>query len=484
MRIVRTFLPALALVLVCVVYMLLPLATQDAGGALLSCAAIGVVLLAILAWGYVPSPRHWHVSQWLLVACIGSVFVSVLLSKNYAHALWGFSFDMTSAFFLLFVFVLPLIVGGLPVHVRRIIFLASCVSLALLLIYPLVRSEVYVRPSNDATMGIEAASYADGGTRALLVGVGPNSFLYAWQKYRPTAVLTTPFWNEDFPVGGSVLATLMIECGVLSVLLLCLAYLSACAEEVWRSLTEEYSIIRKSLYTLPAWIVLGSLFALMFAEPSAPLVLVCGMLLGSFRFHTEPRIVLGPWTRGAGVVVGVAYLCVVAYIATAVIFYFSAFSKVQAQDLTSAQHTGEYSYQLYKNPQTARFLSQTFRSLGHELGRTHVGQDTIQASFHAASAYARAATVQEPQNGQNWKLLGISLAEELALQKNAAFFSEGKKAFDTAAVRIPADPSIFFFEAQLYILAGDREGAKSLLDKALALKPDYTEANDLRTAIQ
>ena len=484
MRTVRTFMSALALLFACVVYMFLPLETQDAGGALLSCTVIGIVLLDAFLRGYGPSPRHWHMSQWLVVAFVLSLFVSTLFSKNYTHALWGFSFDMTSALFLSFVFCLPLIVGTLPAATRRILFISACLSLVLLVAFPLIRSEVYVRPSHEATLGIESASYAENGTRALLVGLGPNSFVYAWQMYKPAAVLTTPFWADDFPVGSSVVTTLTVETGVISVLLLFLIYLSACAEELWKSIAEQVPRGRKFFSSLSVALVLGSFVALVYAEPSAPLVLVSGILLSSFRFQTEPRLLLSMWVRRAAIFLSVIFICVVVYIAVAIAFYFYAFSQVRAGNVPLARSTGEYSYQLYKNPQTARFLSQVFRSLGHELGRIHASKNTTQDAFHTASAYARAATQYESQNGQSWKLLGISLAEELSLQKNQIFSTEGKKAFDTAVKRIPNDPSILFFEAQLYILAGDQVGAKNLLEKALLMKPDYVEASDLHEAIQ
>lgn len=468
-----------------VVVILVPFLSQTIESAFASLAS-SIVCLLILGYavyvGAIPKWRSWAVSHFLLIAFAAAILLSTLFSQNSVLAGFGFALGMTSGFFLVLISILALVVGALETRSRRALFAVGSVSLCLLLLSPLYRSEVSVRPSFEVTSSIASSLYADSGMKAILLGHGPGSFVYAWQAYKPKAVLSTSFWSDDFSTGNSVISTVFIEAGVIAGLLFIVIFLVAIAEEMPRLFARGLLLRNRAERILRVTALLLAFGSLLFIEPSAVLILTCAIILGSVKVEVLDGVSLSMWVRRvvlgvvALVLLGIVYLCV------SVGFYFYAFFAVVRGDLLFARSYAEYAHRIVPHPQTSRLLVQILRTTGHELGRINSRQEAIQKVFSLASTYSRESTIQEPKNVQNWKLLGITLAEELALAKKKEFFDEGKRAFAQAKQLAPSDPAVLFFEAQLHILAGEKDRATQLLDEALLLRPSYTEARELRDA--
>src|SRR3989339_1121590 len=74
-------------------------------------------------------------------------------------------------------------------------------------------SSTEIRPSWPATLDIAKKSLKD---KAVL-GTGPNTFVYNWLKFKPTAVNSTIFWNARFNSGFGYLPSTAATTGVLGI---------------------------------------------------------------------------------------------------------------------------------------------------------------------------------------------------------------------------------------------------------------------------
>src|SRR3989344_3389758 len=74
-------------------------------------------------------------------------------------------------------------------------------------------SSTEIRPSWSATLDITKKSLKDN----VVLGTGPNTFVYNWLKFKPTAVNSTIFWNARFSSGFGYLPSTAATTGVLGI---------------------------------------------------------------------------------------------------------------------------------------------------------------------------------------------------------------------------------------------------------------------------
>src|SRR3989338_3121901 len=74
-------------------------------------------------------------------------------------------------------------------------------------------SSTDIRPSWSATLDITKKSLKDN----VVLGTGPNTFVYNWLKFKPTAVNSTIFWNARFSSGFGYLPSTAATTGVLGI---------------------------------------------------------------------------------------------------------------------------------------------------------------------------------------------------------------------------------------------------------------------------
>ena len=72
-------------------------------------------------------------------------------------------------------------------------------------------SYVEVRPSLEATANIARNVYQQNA----FLGIGPNKFVDAWRLYKEDSINATPFWNTDFNAGNGYVSTFFVTTGVL-----------------------------------------------------------------------------------------------------------------------------------------------------------------------------------------------------------------------------------------------------------------------------
>lgn len=461
-----------------------PAADSIAAGVLFLCAAS--FFIWAIRRGYVPDVRKTSFVQASLFLFCVIVVVSAACSGSVVEVFSSLAFDMTSALMLLLCAVLCWMLSALPDVPRRALLAVAGTLLILTISVPYVRTVPHVRPSLSMTTTIASSFFFEHGTRALLIGESPGAFVRAWQQYRPQSVNLTPFWSEDFSTGSGILPTLLIEIGLLGVFLLVVVFFASLAEATvdvitrWRTMAR----IERAASLLGPALLLVSITSLAFAEPSIAVVFLSFVVLGTCKQVSSPtRAPHFLVVRGTTI-----FFCIsaagVLYLLFSTILYVSAFSTAAIGDLPSARVRIQLAYGMDANSRTGRLYAQIFRAEARELSQHNATVDAVVPLFHGASLVAKDIAARDPYNAQNWKILGILMAERYAIKPDKELLQSGIEAFDQAMVRSPSDPSARFFAAQLYILARKRPEAKKLLDEALQLRPIYTEAKDLRVGLE
>lgn len=481
-----SFFPVVLLALASAAYFLLPSLYAGAFAALLTLAgAVSCIAFSLYTRG-MPRLSELKISQWLLIIFAVLVVSSVAASRQPYHSFFGFGAGMTTGIFLLLVSLAGIAASRMPSMVRTALRFAASAIILLLLVYPLMRSDISVRPSFSTSVVVAAEAYKMEGMRLLLLGTGPGTFAYLWQQYRPQEVLQTPLWNEDFPTGSSAGVTLALEAGLLAALVLALFFVCVVAEQVARAFRTER--VGGNKYIFFGFLGVLALAVALFAsaEPSALLVgagvLLAGALSGNDLPDKKPtklfRVLV---LAGAGLLTA---WCIALLISLT--YYFFAYADLHRGELESAKTSALRAHTLSPSGQSARLLAQIERARGHALGERGLVQNkgAVVSAFSSGVGYAKRATSLEAQNGESWKLLAILYAEELALSPSQEKFDQVDAALREAARRKRNDPSILMIQAQANFFAGKQTEAKALLTQALTLKPDYAEAEELLETLQ
>lgn len=367
----------------------------------------------------------------------------------------------------------------------------------------LVNVSAEVRPGLATTLSIAKGSFV--GVKQILLGSGPSTFGYSYSRFRPLELNLTTFGQIRFNQGFSFLTTILSTLGILGILSVFFII---------------YSFIRQGL---KAWkdegaliFIIGISFLLinLFIYPaffSQLLFIFLGMgLLASgsdknfkMEFYSEDR-----WRniRGFSVFLGTIFLLSFSLFAlysigqkyAAAIYYGKG---LQSSSLAQSASWTEQAARLdTQSDQYLRVLSQVRLLQANELSKTVPTQENtqnIQLQFQntVASAVniARQAVGLNPIDSLNWSNLGNIYENIIPIIEQADVFAEQN--YGKAAELEPNSPQAWVDLARVWIASADQsdkqtnglEGswndkldkAKTFLDKAIALKFDYSPAHFL-----
>ncbi|MBY0110655.1 tetratricopeptide repeat protein [Patescibacteria group bacterium] len=346
------------------------------------------------------------------------------------------------------------------------------------------------RPSWQATFGIGTHTYAV----SPIFGTGPNSFLEEWVRHHDRSINDSIFWAVDFGSGVGHVPTSFVTTGILGVL----AWLGFFAVLLFFG-------VRGLIARLPEdrWgrlVMMGSFFGalyvlllMVFALPGPVTMAVGFILLGLFIaslegehkrvfvFAENPRL-------GFGIVFLLTLLLIISIAAGyAVIERYAA--RVLAQQASTALGSGNVekaaeavtaSINLAPRDETFRLtsliaLAQMNRAAADTTLAPAVMQERVRAAAGSAIVAGLEAAKIDPQNYQNWALLGNIYGSLVPLGVQGAY-EEAVGAYTRAAELAPTNPALRFVMAQLEITRGNNAAAETLLIEAINLKRDYTEA--------
>lgn len=482
------YLPAIACALVTILTLGVSAPWRDTAASLVSFVLI-LASLSLCSYAQrLPNIRAFGLWHWFSILAAAGIVLSAVATEGIQHAIWGFSFDLTSMIFLLACISFALFLPLFPSRPRLVALTVAVAALMFLWSVPFLRTVPEVRPSLSASVEIALTMGSERGTRFLLLGGGPNSFVYLWTQYAPESVRASPFWAERFPVGSGIIPTLISELGIVVVLLLMLSFIARSAEQGYKlSLRWRFGNTRsRAVDAAHAALPLVAFVALFLAPPSAALLLASFTILGASGRESASAIAPSRIARAmskAGIVFFAVCILGALYVGIAAAFYFRAATLFSQGDLGRARTAVGRSYALSGDPQSARLIASIVRKLAHETAQRGSLED-VSRLYMDALLSMRLATQREPSFADNWSVFGVIAAEQYATTRDGSFFEISRGALERARTKAPDDARIPFFQGQLYLLADRKDEGATYLKESLKMRPDLADARTLLDSLE
>lgn len=355
---------------------------------------------------------------------------------------------------------------------------------------------IEVRPSWQATWDITQSTLKDN----LLLGSGPNTFVYEWMKFKPSSVNNTLFWNTRFQSGIGHLPSMIVTTGVfgavaLLALLISIIHCAMRALSQYRSWSEFKDGDKMVLVAL-----VGSLYLWAFTIFYSPgflifalAFLITGVLLG-LLIKTEK---IKAWNisflrspRAGFISVLLIVLLLIGSVATIYLFFqkylASHYYTKSAKALVVSGDTDTSESNLIKaNRVDAR--DRYHRGLA-EIGIIRmrdilIQQDVAPEVLRGQFQTALSSTIQNaqksidlnPSDSLNWMQLGR--VYELVIPFNISGASNfAVSAYREALVRSPLDPTPYVGMARVALQSNNPVEAREYLNASLAVKGDFAAA--------
>ena len=448
----------------------------------------------------------------LLNFASGWIGLAVTAALLLAFTVARFSFSVKSSVVLLLILISSILFSIFSPFPERLV--------------PGLRTRIEVAPSFQSTLKIGLETLRE----KPILGTGPGTFVYGYNRFRPEAVNQTVFWDVKFNHGFSLMATLITTLGVFGVAAF-LVFIIVVGSILWRIINSLPSILDPLIMGFSSVIIFG--IVLWFVYPSnftmnvflflmlgglvavapevpAPAFNILGRELGetSIRIENQGLAFITSLIATAGFIFAViaGYMVIQKYIAeTAFAAGVRAFAERGDIDVA----LGRFDRALFLDPRDDRYMAQ--RAQMHFLrtqdfanrviaGEGNDAQASFRSSLNSAIDAARSAIVINPMNPEHWLLLGT--VYEIALPFVDGADSLALSAYTEAASRDPISPIPHAFLGRTYLSIADfvglrvRQGtvkesdgtplmaesvgkAKESLASATRLKSDYAAAQFL-----
>jgi Tfp pilus assembly protein PilF len=450
---------------------------------------------------------------WRVVPVILGVFATfLLLIIHFSDVFWAVT--ALAAISMLAVFRSAYQAEGVSLKsaaIRALPWLAIGVAMALLGFFGvqiaekfpsrIQRTEIEVRPSWQGTFDVAKQSL-DAPT-TLLFGSGPNSFIREWGMHKPTSVNLTPFWNSDFNYGIGVIPTSIFAVGIFgllawgAILMVLVGLLFRFIREI-RPLTAGRTLFGALLVAVAYLVAFHMIYT-----PGVALTGITFMLLGLLAVASAgdapPRVapvsignLKGLLAMAGLVVVSGASIASAAVAGREVLsnMYVNkgAYTYNTSNDATAAGAAIEKSLKL--SPQNDR-AHRAAAELGIvqlaaliQGGKTdEATKAALQTTLQNTIQHGLTAVEIDGANYQNW----LSLAQiysNLAGANVEGALNNARDAYVKAFESQPTNPVPKLRLAQIAIAQNDIPGARTNLQEAIALKPDFAAAYFLLSQVE
>jgi tetratricopeptide (TPR) repeat protein len=399
--------------------------------------------------------------------------------------------------------------GGTVVAVALLIF-GAAVNARLTSVVPV--SALEVRPSLQTTWEVTNAA-KEGSVVRTFLGSGPNTFADQWLVRKPAEVNRSAFWNLDFNVGYSTLATALLSVGILGALawLVPLLLVAAALIRVAR-----LNVLSREERIVATGMSLGALFLLatmVLYVPSQNVILLGFVLAGAafgflWRQGRAASDELAPTPLKGLVVLTLAAVLLVSSLSagffTARRFVAQAYtgaglSELSAGNVDAAIAHANRGIATDNAPDALRLrVDAGLQKLATIATSQTLSADDAKNKFAAEMQATEAAGIKAvttmPQDYRAYFAVGRVYDYLASLRVNQAYES-ARGAYLAAAQRNPTSPVLPLALARLEAAAGNAQGVADHITRSLTLKPDYTDAilfvvqinvanNDLPSAIQ
>ncbi len=368
---------------------------------------------------------------------------------------------------------------------------------------------VDAKPSLSATFFIALETWKEGPMQALF-GSGPDTFSKQWSLHKPLEVRFTSMSDVDFSTGSGRLPTEWVTTGLLKLLIDSLFF----GVFMWYGLVslffrQKYTIsLTHALLFVPTFYLWCILF---FFNPGITLVLLTYVFTGAFIsscvYRNKEKSVLHIQTGRENVKTNILLFIGVVLLFSFLSFsFYTSFKKARAeshfsqgvmvfdttQDATLAEPYIIRALNIYENDLYYRFFSNTQRFyLQDVLVRMQTSpaeehREDFETTFEKTLQSAQKAVTLNPNNYLNWIVLARAYSIKTRLEE-PVFVGEAREAYKKAFLLNPRNPVILFEEAQVLFRVnadGELREAHRLLEKALKLRHDFTEAETLLKKVE
>jgi len=353
-------------------------------------------------------------------------------------------------------------------------------------------SYLEVRPSFQATADIARGVYADNA----LLGVGPNRFADAWRMYKDSSIGSTIFWNVDFQSGSGYIPTFFVTTGALGGIVW-LVFIVMFAVSGMRTLLYAQGQ-DKMWYFICTSSFVGALYiwGMTFLYMPNVSILILGALFTGVTILAQSMLqpqrirtlVVGP-NRRSGFILTFAVMIVIV-IAVGSMYnigrrYFSVYLFADSAQVSEGTTLEEIEQQLVQAFDVSPNDIYARRLAEYQLARMQVfaGQQDLtelqQQQFQTAIANGvnagQLAIERDETDPQNWAILGRIYGLLASLEVEGAF-DRAETHFNQARVLDPKNPLRPLELAQLSGQTGDLEAARTLVEEAIGLKSNYSDA--------
>lgn len=447
-------------------------------------------------------------SLWLVLGTVS--FLVILYGMFYSENETTFS-SMSWGDRLKKVSIVPAVV-----FLISIIFYFGANSFGLFLASKLKTESVEIRPSFMTTMEIARNTLRS----SPVFGSGPNTFINQWSAFKPNDIVSTAFWNTDFPNGIGILPTFVVTTGVAGALSW-LVFLGFFVYLGFKSIFVKTEDLESRYYVVSSFFVSLLLWIVNFIYvPSTPIFVLSFFFTGLFfasvysagiigvsnkRFNLNPRVGFVSSLIMVVSLVGVVSLGYGLFKNSLSLWYFqkSSYALNTANDSKLSEEYMLKAIVTVPNDVYYRSLSEIqLVKLNEVLSQdpAKVKQEEVQKQFSdgllAAITSGVSAKDRDPSNYLNWVSLGRIYDAVSIPQLNITGAYESAQIAYIEALRLnPKNPGILMLLARMAVNKNDLNQARNYVQQAIQIKNNYLDAyfllsqievasNNIREAIQ
>lgn len=362
-------------------------------------------------------------------------------------------------------------------------------------------SYIEVRPSLESTVGVAQKVYVD----HAVLGTGPNRFGDAWRMHHDPSINATIFWNTYFQAGYGFIPTVFITHGIIGGLVwvfFLVLFLCAGVRTLWRIEHVDAQWYFISLSSFVAGVYLW-IMAIVYV-PNATILLLAAACTGIFlatRRQLFPETVheyallqkqqLALVTVGGAVVVvvlsvGSMYSLGRGYVAS--YLFAKGYAGLEpGTDTTTSFKLVERAYALTRDDSFAQKIALYKQKEVVHLVQTGDNTPDVQTAFQntlaSAVNWAKIATVNDSTEADHWDTLGRVYATVVPLNIENAY-QLAHDSLEKARELDPLNPARLVTLGELELVQKKNTEAREYINRAIALKPNFTDAMYILTQIE